>query len=117
MSQSLFWLLVAAEKDDVVLINAESEMWGNMEFIDKVKLSVGKSVILQTRNKEKTYHVVKHGAQDFSKELEELKKELNVCHTVEELNTSSRFKCQSEINQQKPNPLAIKVNIFFLLLF
>ena len=53
MSQNLFWLLVAAAKDDVVLINAESEMWGNMEFIDKVKLSVEKSVILQTRNKEK----------------------------------------------------------------
>ena len=82
MEHQFHWLVLTVEQDDVRIIGENSEMWGNKSYLDKMTKTTGHQVSLLKDGKLRCYKVVKQGTVDFTKELEELKRSLNIsCDT------------------------------------
>ena len=61
-------------KDDVGIIDANSDMWGCLSWIDKLKLEAGSNIMLNRDGELCGYWIMLQGVDDFSSELEELKR-------------------------------------------
>ena len=75
------WLIMSLEKDDAQIIDINSKMWGSLSYVDKVKRTEGTQTMLLKDGRLRSYLVLKQGADDFSKDLEELKKQIKVPET------------------------------------
>ena len=67
------WLIMSLEKDDAQIIDINSKMWGSLSYVDKVKRTEGTQTMLLKDGRLRSYLILKQGADDFSKDLEELK--------------------------------------------
>ena len=114
-SDQFFLLLVSKTKNDVVLIDANSEMWGEITYYDKMKLQEGKSVTVKSDGAEKIYIVVKHGTEDFSADLEDLRKELKIAN--KSLERDAGLSCSGNSTPGSLDNLVIKVVQHSLLFF
>ena len=56
-------------------------MWGSLSYVDKVKRTEGTQTMLLKDGRLRSYLILKQGADDFSKDLEELKKQIKVPET------------------------------------
>ena len=59
------------QKDDVRIIDADSDMWGCLSYVEKVKLEAGSNIMLNRDGNLCGYSIVLQGIDDFSSELEE----------------------------------------------
>ena len=75
------WLIMSLEKDDAQIIDSNSKMWGSLSYIDKVKRTEGTQTMLLKDGRLRSYMILKQGADDFSADLEELKKQIKVPET------------------------------------
>ena len=75
------WLIMSLEKDDAQIIDINSKMWGSLSYVDKVKRTEGTQTMLLKDGRLRSYLILKQGADDFSKDLEELKKQIKVPET------------------------------------
>ena len=75
------WLIMSLEKDDAQIIDINSKMWGSLSYVDKVKRTEGTQTMLPKDGRLRSYLILKQGADDFSKDLEELKKQIKVPET------------------------------------
>ena len=75
------WLIMSLEKDDVQIIDINSKMWGSLSYVDKVKRTEGTQTMLLKDGRLRSYLILKQGADDFSKDLEELIKQIKVPET------------------------------------
>ena len=75
------WLIMSLEKDDAQIIDINSKMWGSLSYVDKVKRTKGTQTMLLKDGRLRSYLILKQGADDFSKDLEELKKQIKVPET------------------------------------
>ena len=75
------WLFMSLEKDDAQIIDINSKMWGSLSYVDKVKRTEGTQTMLLKDGRLRSYLILKQGADDFSKDLEELKKQIKVPET------------------------------------
>ena len=78
MASRFQWLVMSVEKDDVRIIDAESDMWGERSLKEKLLKTEGKQAVLYKDNKLRTYLVVQQGVGNMSDSLEELKVELGL---------------------------------------
>ena len=77
------WLIMSNQKDDVRIIDADSDMWGCLSYFDKVKLEAGSHIMLNRDGKLCCYSILLQGMDDFSSELEVLKRITKPLKTVE----------------------------------
>ena len=75
------WLIMSLEKDDAQIIDINSKMWGSLSYVEKVKQTEGTQTMLLKDGRLRSYMILKQGAEDFSKDLEDLKKQLKVPET------------------------------------
>ena len=75
------WLIMSLEKDDAQIIDINSKMWGSLSFVDKVKRTEGTQTMLLKYGRLRSYMILKQGADDFSEDLEELKKQIKIPET------------------------------------
>ena len=75
------WLIMSLEKDDAQIIDINSKMWGSLSYVDNVKRTEGTQTMLLKDGRLRSYLILKQGADDFSKDLEELKKQIKVPET------------------------------------
>ena len=69
------------EKDDAQIFNIDSKMWGSLIYVNTVKRMEGTQALLLKDGRLRSYTNLKHGADDFSGDLEELKKQMKVPET------------------------------------
>ena len=72
---------MSLEKDDAQIIDINSKMWGSLSYVEKVKRTEGTQTMLLKDGRLRSYMILKQGAEDFSKDLEDLKKQLKVPET------------------------------------
>ena len=102
MEHQFHWLLLTVEQDDVQIIGEKSEMWGNKSYVDKMTKTTGHQVSLLKDGKVRCYKVVKQGTGDFTKELEELKQNLNIsCDTDDEC-AESASQAMEKLKSKEP---------------
>ena len=76
---SFSWLVMAESADDVRIIHKNSEMWDSeTSLMSKLNKKEGSRVILYVEGKEVPYVVVKQGMGNFEKDLEDLKKSMEL---------------------------------------
>ena len=75
------WLIMSLEKDDAQIIDINSKMWRRLSYVDKVKRTEGIQTMLLKDRRLRSYMILKQGADDFSEDLEELKKQIKVPET------------------------------------
>ena len=78
MDNKYYWLIMSAEKDDAQIIDTDSEMWGYLSQSDKLKKTEGKEARLFKGNDWRTYKILKHGTDDYTADLRELRKQLKL---------------------------------------
>ena len=85
MEHQFHWLILTVERDDARIISENSEMWGNKSYMDKITTTTGNQVSLLKDGQVRCYKVIKQGTGDFTKDLKELKRSLNIaCDTDDE---------------------------------
>ena len=98
MSAAKFNLLIMSnQKDDVRIIDADSDMWGCLSYFDKVKLEAGSNIMLNRDGKLCGYSIVLQGIDDFSSQLEELKRITKPLKAVEAV-TVDNYPAASEVS-------------------
>ena len=73
MSAKFNWLIMSNHKNDIRFIDATSVMWGCLTYFHKVKQTGGSNLMHYRDGKLSGYSIVMQAADDFSRELEELK--------------------------------------------
>ena len=72
---------MSLEKDDAQIVDINSKMWGSLSYVDKVKRTEGTQTMPLKDGRLRSYMILKQGADDFSQDLEELKKQIKVPET------------------------------------
>ena len=75
------WLIMILEKDDAQIIDINSKMWGSLSYVEEVKRTEGTQAMLLTDGRLRSYMILKQGADDFSEDLAERKKQIKVPET------------------------------------
>ena len=83
---------MSVEKDDICIIDAESDMRGERTLAEKLLKTEGKQVVLFKDQKLRTYLVVKQGVGNMNKLLEDLKQEFGLsCPSETQLAVASNL--------------------------
>ena len=95
------WLIMSLEKDDAQIIDINSNIWGSLSYVEKVKRTEGTQTMLLKDGRLRSYMILKQGAEDCSNDLEDLKKQLKVPETDHrpELTTSTASTKNSSVVQ------------------
>ena len=76
---SFLWLVMAESDDDLMVIQKNSDMWGSeTSLMSKLNKKEGSRLILYVEGKEAPYVIVKQGMGNFEKDLEDLKKSMEL---------------------------------------
>ena len=73
--------MVDYESRERQIIDINSKMWGSLSYVDKVKRTEGIQTMLLKDGRIRSYMILKQGADDFSEDLEERKKQIKVPET------------------------------------
>ena len=78
MDPKYFWLVMSVEKNDARIIDSESDAWGYLSQCDKFKRTTGAETRLFFNNDWHLYKVIRHGTDNYEKDLLELRKQLKL---------------------------------------
>ena len=121
---SFSWLVMAESEDDVRIIHKNSEMWDSeTSLMSKLNKKEGSRVILYVEGEEVPYVVVKQGMGNFEKDLDVLKKSMELRDGVApicEKNTGAEARDaqpQSTLSVVRSTSVPVSVIICFDVLF